>query len=103
MEHSEMDTIQYEIVHIFQCKYASWVKYLLHYWKWIFLRITDAVLRVLKEVPWIDSFQQGPECKSVSHTLQSSSHSVHMNVASGNYVITCSGNSHFGLADNAAG
>jgi len=65
--------------------------------------ITDAVLRVQKEVPWIDPFQQSPECKSVSHTLQSSSHSVHMNVASGNYVITCSGNSHFGLADNAAG
>ena len=61
------------------------------------------VLRSHKEVPWIDPFQQSPECKSVSHTLQSSSCSVHMNVASGNYVITCSGNSHFGLADNAAG
>jgi len=68
-----------------------------------FLRIIDAVLRVQKEVPWIDPFQESPENKSVSHTLQSSSHSVHMNVTSENYVITCFGDSYFGQADNAAG
>lgn len=68
-----------------------------------FLRITDDVLRVQKEVLWIDLFQQNPEYISVYHTLQLSSHSVHVNVASGNCVITCSGDSYFGLADNAAG
>jgi hypothetical protein len=40
---------------------------------------------------------------SISHTLLSSGHSVHINVASGNYVITCTGDSYFGLADNPAG
>jgi hypothetical protein len=67
------------------------------------MRITDAVLRVQKAVPWIDPFQQSPEYVSVSHTLQSSGHSAHVNVASGNYMITCSGYSYFGLTDNAAG
>jgi len=105
MEHSGMDTIQYEIVHIFQWKICFTGEILATLLKidFFFLRITDDVLRVQKEVPWIDLFQQSPEYISIYHIFQSSSHSVHVNVASGNYVITCSGDSYFGLADNAAG
>jgi hypothetical protein len=39
------------------------------------------------------------ENKSISFTLQSSCHSVCINVASDNCVITCAGDSYFGLAD----
>jgi hypothetical protein len=80
------------------------VKYLLHYLKWTFLKyIIDAVLRVQKGAPQIDPIQQSPKYKSVSHTLQSSSHSVHMVVASDRCVVNFTGDSYFWLADNTAG
>jgi hypothetical protein len=103
MEHGGMDTIKYEIVCIFQLKICFLSEILASLLKMGYIYIIDAVLRVQKGATQIDPFQQSPEYKSVSHTLQSSSHSVHMIVASGNFVVNFTGNSYFWLADNTAG
>lgn len=62
MEHSGMDTIQYEIVHIFQWKICFMSEILATLLKMDFFFFLNNwwCIKGPEEVPWIDLFQQSP-------------------------------------------